>query len=116
MMRWRLRSWTTVSLLLAVVGVATAGCGLVRGPRRPLQASRGPDALFTIFVALPFAYYASEVLAEWTRPRGLRSVAVWIWLGDLALLSALTFSTHTVFWKSELPGVDYITLETPWHE
>ena len=51
---------------------------------------------------LPFAFYASEVLARWTEGRGLRSAATWMLLVALAVCAALTFS-YGLIWSGGGP-------------
>jgi hypothetical protein len=75
---------------------------------------------YLLGLALPFSYYSSEVLAEWTRDRGLRSRAVWTALAGLWLAVALTFSYGLVLDRLDRPGLPWRTaaaragaLETP---
>lgn len=132
----------TAILLLALVPTVAFAVGLWRGARRLLRNFSGPDVILLLLVAstfagyilftwrnpwfavlkgsfllgisVPFSYYTSEVLAEWTRQRGLRSVIV---LGCLGLLAGLTIGAFTygaIFEKHEIPGVDWKPVETPW--
>jgi hypothetical protein len=129
-------------LLLGLVPTAAFVVGLWRGGRRALQATRGPDVVLMLLVALtlagyvlftwqnpwfavlkgsfllglsvPFSYYASEVLADWTRDRVMRSVAVLGCLGLLAVLVMVTFTYGLTFEKHELPGIQWTPVEAPW--
>ncbi|MFQ5515248.1 MAG: hypothetical protein ACE5FG_12555 [Myxococcota bacterium] len=111
--------------------------GLGRGARRSLRTPAGPDLPLLLIVALtlggyvlftwrnpwfvavkgsyllglslPFAYYSSEVLADWTRGRGARSHLVLAALALAAGLSAATFSYGTLFAKWEMPGLEWRT-------
>jgi hypothetical protein len=133
----------TAILLLGLVPTAAFAVGLARGARRLLESATGPDAVLVPLVAItlagyvaftwrnpwfvcvkasfllglcvPFAYYASDALASWTRPGRLRPTTVWVALGLLALFVTATFSYHVLFWKNELPGVEWIPVERPWH-
>jgi hypothetical protein len=132
----------TAILLLGIVPTAAFAVGFVRGTRRMIRTFRGPDAVLILLVVLmlagyvlftwrnpwfavlkgsfllglsvPFAYYASEVLADWTRGRALRSVAVSCCLGLLAVLVMVTFTYGLTFEKHELPGVQWTPAETSW--
>jgi hypothetical protein len=118
----------TAILLLALVPSAAFAVGFVRGIRRALAAP-GPDtvlvllvlftlagyALFTwrnpwfaavkgsylLGLSVPFAYYASEVLAGWSRLGGARGIAVWTALGALAISVAAAFTFGGPFWSFE---------------
>jgi hypothetical protein len=132
----------TAILLLGIVPTAAFAVGLVRGTRRTIRTFRGPDAVLILLVVLmlagyvlftwrnpwfavlkgsfllglsvPFAYYASEVLADWTRNRGLRSAIVLGCLGLLAVLVMTTFTYGFPLEKHEMPGVRWTPVETPW--
>ena len=65
-------------------------------------------------LSVPFSYYASEVLADWTGDRNLRSVAVIACLGLLAGLVMVTFAYGLTFEKHEMPGIHWTPVETPW--
>ena len=69
---------------------------------------------FLLGLSVPFAYYASEVLADWTRNRGLRSAIVLACLGLLAALVMTTFTYGFPFEKHEMPGVRWTPVEAPW--
>ncbi len=129
-------------LLLGIVPSLAFAVGLGRGTRRLFQRVRGPDVVLILLVvstlagyvlftwqnpwfvvlkgsfllglSVPFSYYASEVLADWTRSRGLRSVAILACLGLLTALVMVTFSYGFVFEKHEMPGIQWTPVETPW--
>ena len=69
---------------------------------------------FLLGLSVPFSYYASEVLADWTRDRVLRSVAVLGCLGLLSVLVMVTFTYGFTFDKHELPGIQWTPVEAPW--
>jgi hypothetical protein len=123
----------TFLLILALLPCAAFVVGLGRGLRRALSSAGGPDTLFLGMVALtlagyvlftwrnpwyatlkgsymlgiavPFAWYASEVLAEWVRPPNrLRGAVVSLCLAAWVVGSALTFTVNLVFVKREGPG------------
>ena len=123
-------------LLLALLPTAAFAIGLGRGVRRALSSTHTPDTpllllvgltlagyvLFTwrnpwfaavkgsylLGLALPFSFYASEVLADWTRGRDVRSRLVWVTLGLLALVVAATFTYGPIFAKwGEYPGLEW---------
>jgi len=132
----------TAMLLLGLVPSLAFAVGLGRGVRRLFRTLGGPDLVLLLLVvatlagyvlftwrnpwfavlkgsfllglSVPFSYYASEVLADWTRDRSWRSVAVLACLGILAALVMLTFSYGFVFQKHELPGIQWTPVETPW--
>jgi len=119
----------TALLTLALLPTLAFGVGLVRGLRRAWAAPGGPDTLFLLLVALtlagfvlftwrnpwyatvkgsymlgllvPFAWYTSEVLADWTRGAGLRQGLVWTALAALLTISALAFSFGLVLEKTD---------------
>ena len=120
--------------LLGLLPTAAFAVGLVRGARRALRTPAGPDtpllllvgltlAGYTLFtwqnpwfaalkgtyllgLSVPFAFYASEVLASWTRPGRASAPFTWAVLGVLALAVVLTFTYGPVFAKSgEFPGL-----------
>jgi hypothetical protein len=133
----------TAILLLGLVPTAAFVVGTARGARRILKSVPGPDAVLLLLVAVtlagyavftwrnpwfvcvkasfllglsvPFAYYASDILASWIRSGRLRSALLWVSLGLLALLVTVTFSYHVCFWKAEFPGIKWAPVETPWH-
>ncbi|UCE86472.1 MAG: glycosyltransferase family 39 protein [Deltaproteobacteria bacterium] len=123
----------TLILVLALLPSVAFGVGLLRGLRRAVLSPRGPDLPLLLLVAftlagyvlftwrnpwfatlkgtyllglcVPFAFYASEVLADWTRGRGVRAAALWLALGLLAASVTLGFSYGLVFDKREAPGL-----------
>jgi len=123
----------TLLLLLGLVPSAAFAVGLLRGARRALAEPGGTDTLLLLLVgatlagyvlftwrapwyatvkgsyllglAVPYAYYASEVLIGWARAlAGWRSVLVWAPLSLLLLLSGLSFSVDLLWTKQEGPG------------
>jgi hypothetical protein len=132
----------TAILLLGLVPTVAFAIGLGRGALRLLRSVRGPDIVLMLLVvstlagyvlftwrnpwfavlkgsfllglSVPFSYYASEVLADWTRGRSLRSVAVLVSLGLLVSLVVVTFSYGFMFEKHEMPGIQWTPVETPW--
>ena len=126
----------TIILTLALLPTAAFAVGLRRGLKRALRSPRGPDTLFLLIVAItlagyalfvwrnpwfpvlkasfllglsvPFSYYTSEVLADWTRGGRVRSAAVWAILIALSVAIAGTFSFSELFWNMDhmkKPGV-----------
>jgi hypothetical protein len=133
----------TLILVLALLPSAAFGVGLARGIRRAIRAP-GPDtplvllvlatlggyAVFTwrnpwfatvkgsylLGLSVPFAFYASEALADWTRGRGARSLAVWAALGALAACVAVVFTFGNHLWSFEhleYPGMRWLPPGTP---
>jgi hypothetical protein len=132
----------TAMLTLALLPTLAFGVGLVRGVRRAWAGPGGPDTLFLLLVALtlagyvfftwrnpwyatlkgsyllglvvPFAWYTSEVLADWTRGAGLRQGLVWTALAALLTLSILVFSFGLVMEKTDKgPGFKWQKHEIP---
>jgi len=132
----------SVILLLALLPTAAFAVGLARGARRALRGP-GPDtplvllvlvtlagyALFTwrnpwfaavkgsylLGLSVPFAFYASEALAGWTR-RGASAIAVGLALGALVISVAAAFSFGGPFWSFEhleYPGMRWTAPGTP---
>jgi hypothetical protein len=128
-----------VLLVLGLLPCAAFGVGVLRGVRRALARPGGADTAMTLLVAvtiagyvaftygnpwfatlkssyllglsIPFAYYASEVLADW----GARSRGYLVW-GILALLLVLvtvTFTFGPIFMKIDGAGLPWQTLSTP---
>jgi len=128
--------------LLALVPTTAFLVGLVRGAKRLLRDLTGPDLVllglvfatllgyivftwrnpwfavlkgsFLLGLSVPFAFYASEVLADWTRGRSLRSASILACLGLLVVLSIGSFTYGLVFSKLEIPGVHWQPVEKPW--
>jgi hypothetical protein len=119
----------TVILSLALLPTLAFAIGAARGARRAFRRPGGPDGLLLGLVALtlsgyalftwrnpwfavlkgsfllglcvPFSFYASEVLAEWTRKRKLLSSTVWLLLVALWLCVAFSFTHLEVFWSND---------------
>jgi hypothetical protein len=115
--------------------------GLGRGLRRSLDAARGPDppllilsaltvagyVLFTwrnpwvpalkgsflLGLSVPFAFYASEVLAAWTQGTRPRALSIAACLGLLLIGVAATFTQGLVFEKADTPGFDWVFPGSP---
>ncbi len=133
----------TLILALALLPSAAFACGLARGTRRAIRAP-GPDTPLLLLVAVtlagyglftwrnpwfavvkgsyllglsvPFAFYASEVLSDWTRGRGARATLVWTLLGALATAVAAAFTFGDHFWSFEhleYPGMRWTPPRTP---
>lgn len=136
-------TWLGVAMLtLALIPTTAFGVGLLRGARRAWANPDGPDTLFLLVVALtlagyvlftwrnpwyatlkgsyllglivPFTWYTSEVLCDWTRGASLRQGLVTAGLAALLALSVLVFSFGFVmdkvdngpgfrWWEQELP-------------
>ena len=127
----------TAVLLLAILPTLAFAVGLVAGIRRAWQSFETADtpllltvlltlagfALFTyrnpwyavikgtslLALCLPFSFYASEVLARWTRRPGLTGPAIGFALVALALAVTATSTFDLLFEKTEVPGL-------PWEE
>jgi hypothetical protein len=131
-------------LLLGVLPTVAFFVGAVRGFRRALRKPGGPDTLFVslilltlagyvmftwqnpwyatvkasymLGVAVPFAYYTSEVLADWMRPGSrARQFAIALPLVALLMGSALTFTVNLVFEKGEGPGFHWPRVDPSRH-
>jgi hypothetical protein len=59
-------------------------------------------------LCVPFAYYASDALAAWTRPDRWSRVPVWIAVGLLILMSTVVFTHGLAFAKADDPGVQWM--------
>jgi 4-amino-4-deoxy-L-arabinose transferase-like glycosyltransferase len=120
----------TTILLLALLPTVAFLMGAASGLRRVLLRYGEPDPPLLLLIALtlagyvlftwrnpwfstvkgtyllgamlPFAFYASEVLARWTEGRGLRSAATWTVLAALAVCVTLAFS-YGLFWSGGGP-------------
>jgi hypothetical protein len=127
-------------LLLALGLLPTAAfvVGFVRGARRAWREPGGADTLLVLLVlatlagyvaftwgnpwfatlkasyllglSIPFAWYASEVLGEWTASGTLRSHIVWGILISLVLAVVATFTIGVVFTKLDGPGLPWRAL------
>ena len=63
---------------------------------------------FLLGLSVPFAYYTSEVLDDWSRRSTWTGRAVWTVLALLAVAIAITFFYSDAFWNilhMEKPGV-----------
>jgi len=90
--------------LLSLLAVTIAGYVAFTW-RNPYFATVKGSYLLTAVV--PFAFYASEGLARWTRRPAARALAVWLLLAALALTVAIVFSFGVVFTRTELPGLEW---------
>jgi 4-amino-4-deoxy-L-arabinose transferase-like glycosyltransferase len=125
----------TAILLLALLPTAAFLVGFGRGLRRSVRSVGTPDTPLVLLVALtlagyvlftwrnpwfaavkgsyllgisvPFSFYASEVLADWTKDRGARSRLVWVALTLLAVAISAIFVYGPIFAKWELPGLEW---------
>jgi hypothetical protein len=128
-------------LTLAILPTLAFLVGAGRGIRRALRSAHGPDALLLLLVALtlagyvfftwrnpwyavvkgsyllglsvPFSFYSSEVLADWTRDRSTRSALVWTCLVALLVAVAATFTFARIFWDLEHPADIVFPWEPP---
>jgi hypothetical protein len=128
-----------ILLILALAPMLAMFAGLFRGVRRAWRNPWGPDtplllltgaslAGFAVFtwsnpwfaavkasyllgLCVPFAFYASEVLAEWTDGNRLRSSAVGVILAALFLAVAITFSFGPIFKKTDGQGLLWAPVE-----
>ena len=123
-------------LLLALLPTAAFAIGLGRGIRRAVRYPEALDTPLVLLTALtlagyvlftwrnpwfaavkgsyllglsvPFAFYASEVLADWTRGSSVRSRLVWGLLGLLVFAVSATFTYGPVIAKyAEYPGLEW---------
>ncbi len=127
----------TATLTLALLPTAAFLLGLARGARRARRAGSRDDAALVLLVVVtlagfaaytwrnpwftvvkgtsllglcvPFAYYASEVLADWTRRRAPTGPVVWTLLAALAACAVLASTFDLAFVKTEVSGL-------PWRE
>jgi hypothetical protein len=127
------QGWGTALLLLGLLPTAAFLVGIVGAVRRLVRGPAPVDTpllllvfltllgyvLFTLrnpwFAAVkgsyllglqvPFAYYASEVLARWTRDRPVRTGVVWLGLVALILAVLVVFGFALFFRKAEVPGL-----------
>ncbi len=131
-------------LVLGLLPTLAFAVGLGRGLRRAIHSPGGPDTLFLTIVALtlagyvaftwsnpwyatlkasymlgvavPFAHYASEVLADWMRPGNrARQIAVALSLMVLLVGSAVTFTVNLAFVKREGPGFEWPRVDPSRH-
>ena len=124
-----------VTLALALLPTAAFAWGLLGGVRRVLRGEGRTDlplllltgftlagyALYTwhnpwfavvkgtslLGLCLPFAFFASEALARWTRGRGAGTVAIWLALAALAVCVSISGTFDAVFPKTEVSGLHW---------
>jgi len=92
-------------LLLAMVVIGLAGYVAFTW-KNPWFVTR--KAGFLLGLSIPFAYYTSEVLDDWSRRGRLLRGAIWVVLTLLAVAIAFTFTFSEAFWNlhhMEKPGV-----------
>ena len=145
----------TALLVLGLLPTLAFAVGMWRGAKRALASPDGPDTLllllvaatlggFVLFtwrapwyatvkgsyllgIAVPYAYYASEVLLGWARSlrawhagqarTPLGAALIWAPLCALFALSALTFTVDLVWVKREGPGFVWPRVDpTPHYE
>ncbi|MED5262319.1 MAG: hypothetical protein VX574_07990 [Myxococcota bacterium] len=122
-------------LLLALLPTGAFFVGLWRGVRRAWADPVGPDTPLLLLTALtlagyvaftlgnpwfasvkasyllgliaPFSFYASEVLADWTRTSGPRATCVWVTLGLLFVAIVVVFTYGPVYWNWAGRGVEW---------
>lgn len=127
-----------VLVLLGLLPTLAFLFGMAKGARRLWRAPAGADLVLLPLVALtlagyvaftwsnpwfatlkgsyllglsvPFAYYASDALADWTPPGRAWSLLVWAALGALALASVAVFWHGLVFWKLDDPGLQWVPI------
>ena len=125
----------TFILLLALLPTAAFFVGLWRGARRAIASPISPDTpllfltgltfagyvaftagnpwfaavkgSYLLGLAAPFSFYASEVLADWTRGRNTRSVVVWAILASLFLAIVVVFTYGPVYWNWAGRGIEW---------
>ena len=123
----------TLILVLALLPTAAFVAGIGRGARRALRAPEGPDTPLLLLVALtaagyvaftwgnpwfvtvkasyllglsvPFAFYASEMLASWTEGSGAGALCVWGGMAALLLAVCATFTYGIGLWELTGPGI-----------
>ena len=119
--------------MLALLPTVAFVHGLVQGIRRALADPVCPDTpllllvLFSLMgyvfftwgnpwfatvkgayllgLSVPFAYYASEALASWSRVGGSRGNLVLVLSGVFAVASGVVFTIGLVFTKTDGPGL-----------
>ena len=123
----------TATLLLALLPTAAFALGVTGGLRRWLRGGGGADAPLLLYtglslagfaaytwrnpwfvvvkgtallgLSLPFAFYASEVLARWTRGRA--APAVWLLLSALVVCVIASCTFGWMFPKEEVSGLPW---------
>jgi hypothetical protein len=91
--------------LLSLLGLTVAGYAAFTWSNPYFAAVKGTYLLIAV---LPFACYASEELARWTRPPLVRAVAVWSALAALMLAVVVVFSFGVVFTRTDPPGLQWL--------
>lgn len=134
----------TALLALALLPTLAFGIGFFRAVRRGWRDPRSPDvpmvslvvltilgyvvftwnnpwfatvkASYLLGISIPFAYFASDVLSDWTRTTGSkwagdRAVATWAILGALLMGIVVAFTTDIGLWNltpdGALPGLQW---------
>jgi 4-amino-4-deoxy-L-arabinose transferase-like glycosyltransferase len=125
----------TLILLLALLPTLAFGIGVVRGVRRAVSQTFGPDvpllllcaitlagyitftwgnpwfaavkASYLLGLSVPFAYYTSEVLADWTRENGLRSRLACGTLATLLITILVVFTYGPIYWNWAGRGIEW---------
>ena len=125
----------SITLALALLPTAAFAIGMIGGIRRALADPRSADtpllllvaatltgfAIYTwrnpwfavikgttlLGLALPFAYYASDVLHRWTRRPGVVAALVWLGLAGLAICVVLSGTFNLAFEKTEVSGLEW---------
>jgi 4-amino-4-deoxy-L-arabinose transferase-like glycosyltransferase len=125
----------TLILLLALLPTLAFGIGVVRGVRRAVSQTFGPDvpllllcaitlagyitftwgnpwfaavkASYLLGLSVPFAYYTSEVLADWTRENGLRSRLACGTLATLLIAILVVFTYGPIYWNWAGRGIEW---------
>jgi hypothetical protein len=59
-------------------------------------------------LTIPFAFYASDALAAWTRPDRWSRVPVWIAVGLLIFTTTIVFTHGLAFVKADDPGMQWL--------
>ena len=135
----RVRRLGTVTLLLAILPTLAFAIGVGRGLRRALRSPDNADtplllmiglgiagyAWFTwqnpwfavvkgtslLALSLPFAFYASEVLAGWTRGRNPGAALCWLGLAALVVAATLSSTFDLAFEKTQISGLPWEAVE-----
>lgn len=90
--------------LLLVSGLLLCGCAFYALQNPWFTSVKGT---YLLGMSLPFAFYASEVIAAWCRrSRGL-AIAISIALGALCVCVVIGNTFGLVFEKTELPGLEW---------
>ncbi|MFP8873120.1 MAG: hypothetical protein VCB42_01000, partial [Myxococcota bacterium] len=65
-------------------------------------------ASYLLGLSVPFAYYTSEVLADWTRGSGLRSGLACGTLAALLIAVLVVFTYGPVYWNWAGRGIEWV--------